>query len=60
MSSEKPISLLNYMQQVIGPSSLKWSFKALFNGSSTLCSFINVSDPLTHIAALGRVEWSLQ
>lgn len=56
----QPISLLNYMEQVIGRSFLKWSFKALFNGSSTLCSFINVSYPLTHVVTVGRMEWSLQ
>lgn len=38
----QPISLLNYMDQVIGLSFLKWSFKALFNGSLTRRSFINV------------------
>lgn len=54
----EPISLLNYMKQVIRLSFLKWSFKALFNGSSTLRSFINVSYPLTHGVTEGRVEWS--
>lgn len=55
----QPISLLNYMEQVIGLSFLKWSFKALFNGSSTQCSFIKVSYPLTHRVTVGRAEWRL-
>lgn len=51
----QPISLLNYMEQVMGRSFLKWSFKALFNGSSTPCSFINVSHPLTQRVTVGRL-----